>query len=89
VRHSLIAILTFVLSSLLGASSAFAQGPPPVAGQVPVRPADARTETAQLMVPHLRPSLALDKEPAGLPPGSEPELLTWDRVYPLALVRLH
>jgi hypothetical protein len=86
-HHSLIAILTFVLSSLLSAISAYAQSPPPVAGQVQVQPADARTETARLMVPHLRPSLALDKESAGLPRGSEPELLTWDRVYPLALVR--
>jgi hypothetical protein len=36
----------------------------------------------------LRPrSLDSDKEIAGLPPGSRPELLRWERVYTLALVR--
>jgi hypothetical protein len=32
-------------------------------------------------------SLDTDKETAGLPKGSRPEVLTWERVYALALVR--
>jgi hypothetical protein len=102
VRHCWLALLTFSFTHLFVAADAFAQ-PRPLAGQrvpvppadapplvgqpVPVRPVDARTETAQLLVPHLLPSLAQDKEAAGLAQESQPELLTWDRIYPLTLVR--
>ena len=37
--------------------------------------------------PFPRRSLDTDKEIAGLSPNSRPELLTWERVYTLALVR--
>ncbi|MFI5460250.1 MAG: hypothetical protein ACHRXM_32940 [Isosphaerales bacterium] len=40
-----------------------------------------------LLVPHVPPSQDSDKEIAGLSKGSRPEVLTWDRVYALALVR--
>jgi hypothetical protein len=87
VRYCLIAILTVALTGPSIAVSAFGQQPPVVNPGARVQPADARQETAQLIVPHLLPSLAQDKEAAGLPQQSQPELLTWDRVYPLALIR--
>ncbi len=101
-RHCWLTLLTFSIAHLFVAVDAFAQppppagqpvpvgpaGPPPLVGQpIPVRPVDARTERAQLLVPHLLPSLAQDKEAAGLAQQSQPELVTWDRIYPLALIR--
>jgi len=63
-----------------------------VAGaQPPVR--SARTtpregaETNPLLVPHVPTSLDSDKEIAGLSKVSRAEVLTWERVYALALVR--
>ena len=38
--------------------------------------------------PFVPPSLETDKEIAGLSKGSRPELLTWERVYALAVVRV-
>jgi hypothetical protein len=44
-------------------------------------------ELAQIMEPQVPSSLNVDKEVAGLSAGSHPEVLTWERVYALALVR--
>ena len=42
-------------------------------------------ELAQILQPHVPPSLEVDKEIAGLSASSHPEVLTWERVYALAL----
>jgi hypothetical protein len=42
---------------------------------------------AHILHPHVPPSLEGDKEIAGLSATSRPEVLTWERVYALALVR--
>ena len=75
--------------SALTLASVIAQPPaPPVReGQaVQVRPPDA-LDLAQIMEPHVPSSQEIDKETAGLSPDNHPELLTWERVYALALVR--
>jgi len=56
-----------------------------VAGQ-PLPPPPEGAEVNQLLVAQVSPSLDSDKEIAGLSRGSRPELLTWERVYALALV---
>ncbi len=61
------------------AASSTAGQPPPPAGEAGERP--------QSIVPHVVAAPAADKEIAGLPTGSQPEILTWDRVYTLALIR--
>ena len=99
-RHSLLAFLTFSFARIFVAADALPsrflrrdsqssrRRPAASRGTASTgAPADARTETAQLLVPHLLPSLAQDKEAAGLAQNRRPELLTWERVYPLALVR--
>jgi hypothetical protein len=52
----------------------------------PPLPGDG-SEINQLLTPYVPPSLDFDKEIAGLSKGSRPEILTWDRIYALALVR--
>jgi hypothetical protein len=64
---------------LIIAASAMA-GPP----QAPARD-DAHV--AELLVPHVPASPDSDKEIAGLSRRSRPELLTWERIYALAIVR--
>jgi hypothetical protein len=44
-------------------------------------------ELAHILQLHVSPSLEVDKEIAGLSASSHPEVLTWERVYALALVR--
>jgi hypothetical protein len=44
-------------------------------------------ELAHILQRHVPPSLEVDKEIAGLSASSHPEVLTWERVYALALVR--
>ena len=44
-------------------------------------------ELAHLLQQHISPSLEVDKEIAGLSASSHPEVLTWERVYALALAR--
>jgi hypothetical protein len=44
-------------------------------------------ELAHLLQQHISPSLEVDKEIAGLSASSHPEVLTWERVYTLALAR--
>jgi len=46
-----------------------------------------RAEVTGILVPNFSPSLDSDKEIAGLSKASKPEVLTWERVYALALVR--
>jgi hypothetical protein len=58
---------------------------PPPRGSETVQPLRAH-ELAHLLQPHLTPTLEVDKEVAGLPPSSHPEVLTWERVYSLTLV---
>lgn len=73
--------------SILAASLAFGQP------QAPPRPegegdrAPAAHELARLLHQHIPPSLEFDKEVADLSASSHPEVLTWERVYALALVR--
>jgi hypothetical protein len=61
--------------------------------QAPPRPEGERDqpptahELAHLVQLHVPPSLEGDREIAGLSASSHPEVLTWDRVYALALVR--
>ena len=61
--------------------------------QAPPRPEGKRDqaptahELAHLLHQHVAPSLEVDKEIAGLSASSHPEVLTWERVYALALVR--
>ena len=52
----------------------------------PPLPGDG-SEINQLLTPYVPPSLDFDKEIAGLSKGSRPEILTWERIYALALVR--
>ncbi len=52
----------------------------------PPLPGDG-AEINQLLTPYVPQSLDFDKEIAGLSQGSRPEILTWDRIYALALVR--
>jgi hypothetical protein len=52
----------------------------------PPLPGDG-AEINQLLTPYVPQSLDFDKEIAGLSHGSRPEILTWDRIYALALVR--
>src|SRR5690242_20379446 len=44
-------------------------------------------ELAHILQSHVPPSPEVDKEIAGLSASSHPEVLTWERVYALALVR--
>ena len=60
-----------------GSSAEGLQPPPPGDG----------AEINQLLAPYFPPSLDFDKEIAGLSKGSRPEILTWERIYALALVR--
>jgi hypothetical protein len=85
-RHSLLAVLTLSFPGYLLVLSADAQQPPVVDQGERMQPAQAPFKTSQMLVPHLLPSLDQDKQAAGLALNSQPELLTWDRVYPLALV---
>jgi hypothetical protein len=51
-------------------------------------PQPAPVDGAQLILtPQVLPSLDFDKEIAGLPMASRPEVLTWERVYSLAVVK--
>jgi hypothetical protein len=50
-------------------------------------PQGEAAELSQLLVPYVPPSLDFDKEIAGLSNGSRPEILTWERIYALAIVR--
>jgi hypothetical protein len=61
------------------------QAPPPP-GSERDQPLRAH-ELAHLLQPHVPLSLEVDKEIAGLPASSHPEVLTWEQVYALALVR--
>ena len=75
-------ILVFGLpacATLMVAASLVAAPPQP--------PPRAEAHTAELLMPHVPPSMEFDNEIAGLPRASRPELLTWERVYALALVR--
>ncbi len=86
------AILTGALSALVATSFAAPPQPPPL-GERQVKEVGRMTpDEAQpfvsLFFPTLPPrSLDSIKEIAGLSTGSRPELLTWERVYTLALVR--
>ena len=89
-RHSLRTLLTgFLACTLYVLSPALAFGQP----QVPPRPEGERdqllaaNELARLLQRHVPPSQEVDTKIAGLPASSHPELLTWERVYALALVR--
>lgn len=72
--------------SILGPSLALGQPQPPAG------PEDAKNQTikahelAHLLQGDVPPSLKVDKEIAGLSESSHPEVLTWERVYALALV---
>ena len=61
--------------------------------QAPPRPAGEKDqypkphELARVLQRHVSPSLEVDKEIAGLSASSQPEVLTWERVYALALAR--
>jgi hypothetical protein len=61
---------------VLAQSLAFGQAQPPRAH-----------ELAHLLQQHISPSLEVDKETAGLSANSHPEVLTWERVYTMALAR--
>jgi hypothetical protein len=83
-------ILTGFLASVLcivAALSVVGQPPPPQPAGVPRRIVNDAPGRGNILVPYVPPSLDLDKETAGLSKGSLPELLTWERVYALALVR--
>ena len=60
------------------------QAPPRPEGEKDQSP--AAHELAHLLQQHVSPSLEVDKEIAGLSASSHPEVLTWERVYALALV---
>ncbi len=57
-----------------------------VAGQ-PQPPAQAAGELSHPIVLNVVASPVSENEIAGLPIGSHPEILTWDRAYSLALIR--
>ena len=57
------------------------------AGRPQPRMDDGAFEIRQLLTPYVPQSLDFDKEIAGLSKGSRPEILTWERIYALALVR--
>jgi hypothetical protein len=94
-RRMLIALPAFLSGILVAATPvAWPQQPPapPVAGpappQQPLLLDPHQNELLEIFVP--RPvfsSSDLDKEAAGLPADSRPELLTWERVYTLAVIR--
>jgi hypothetical protein len=73
--------------SVLAPALAFGQGqaPPRPEGEKDRPP--AAHELAHLLQHHVPPSLDVDKEIAGLSASSHPEVLNWERVYALAVVR--
>jgi hypothetical protein len=95
-------LLTGTLCTVVATSLAAAPQPPGQGGgQQPARPLNERQlqdvgrmspnealSIVDIFFPQL-PSRSLDSDKAiaGLPSGSRPELLTWERVYTLALVR--
>jgi hypothetical protein len=74
---------------VLAPASAFGQpqAPPRPEGERDQPP--AAHEIAHILRRHVPPSLEGDKEIAGLSATSHPGVLTWERVYALALVRAH
>jgi hypothetical protein len=72
---------------VLASSLAFGQpqAPPRSEGQKDELP--KAHELASLLQEHIAPSLDVDKETAGVSASSHPEVLTWERVYALALAR--
>jgi len=61
------------------------QAPPRPEGELDQSP--RAHELAHLLQLHVPPSLEVDKEIAGLSASSHSEVLTWERVYAMALVR--
>jgi hypothetical protein len=61
------------------------QAPPRPVGEIDQHP--TVHELARILQPRVPSSLEVDKEIAGLSASSHPEVLTWERVYALALVR--
>jgi hypothetical protein len=57
------------------------------AGELQQHPPDAGAETNQLLAPYVPTSPDFNKEIAGLSKASRPEILSWERIYALALVR--
>ncbi len=81
---------------VLAAPVAWAQQPPTAPAPPPPGPAPPQPRLVDAQVSETFASLVnlsassspeLDKQAAGLPADSRPELLTWERVYTLALVR--
>lgn len=66
---------------------AFGQPRLPPRPEGEIDPIPAAHEIARELHLHRPPSLEVDKEVAGLPKSSHPEVLTWERVYTMALVR--
>jgi hypothetical protein len=68
---------------------------PPVLDLKQIEAAGRRNQVEALgisgitVVPPFAPTPDYDKEIAGLPSGSRPPVLTWERIYALALVRAH
>jgi hypothetical protein len=57
------------------------------AGRLQPPPPGEAAELNQILAPYLPPSPDFDKEITGLSQRSRPEILTWERIYALALVR--
>jgi hypothetical protein len=82
-------VLTGVLAcaSWVVVATAVARQPkPPPARRIPARPLQEPSHRDGILAPTVPATLDLDKEFAGLPRGSRPELLTWEQVLALALV---
>ncbi len=63
------------------------QPPPQIEGPATrMRPQEA-AGLSEILVPRRPPAVELDREAAGFARDSRPDLLTWERVYTLALVR--
>ena len=78
-----LACAVFVLAPALAFGQP--QAPPRAEGEKDQPP--KAHELAHLLQQHISPSLEVDKEIAGLSASSHPEVLTWERVYALALAR--
>ena len=83
-------LIGFLASALCSVATVVVQGqqpPPPQRAGVPMANANDAPGRVTILVPYIPLSLELDKESAGLSKGSAAELLNWERVYALALLR--